>query len=65
MSVIDSGAVMLCALSLSGPMIGTVYVGVSNMQLRGMSGIIYAQAVAYYIIIILSAVTLFYTSRNI
>lgn len=65
MSVIDSGAVILRALSLSGPMIGTVYVGVSSIQSMGMNGIIYVQTVADYITIILSAVTLFYTSRNI
>ena len=65
MSVIDSGAVMLRALSLSGPMIGIVYVGVSSIQSMGMNGIIYVQTVADYITIILSAVTLFYTSRNI
>lgn len=92
-SVIDSGAAMLRALSLSGPCIGTVYVGVSSMQsmgralpstlisicrqgivfipvllimraVMGMNGIIYAQAVADYITIILSAVTLFGISRK-
>ena len=92
-SVIDSGARMLRALSLSGPIIGTVYVGVSSMQSMGralpstlisicrqgvvfipvllimravmeMNGIIYAQAAADYITIILSAVILFYTSRK-
>lgn len=65
MSVIDSGAVMLRALSLFGLIIGTVYVGVSSIQSMGMNGIIYVQTVADYITIILSAVTLFYTSRNI
>lgn len=93
MSVIDSGARMLRALSLSGPVIGTVYVGVSSMQsmgralpstlisicrqgivfipvllimraVMGMNGIIYAQSVADYVTIILSAVTLFCTSRK-
>lgn len=93
MSVIDNGAVMLRALSLSGPVIGTVYVGVSSMQsmgralpstlisicrqgivfipvllimraVMGMNGIIYAQAVADYVTIILSAVTLSCTARK-
>lgn len=35
MSVIDNGARMLRALSLSEPIIGTVYVGVSSMQSMG------------------------------
>lgn len=56
---------MLRALSLFGLIIGTVYVGVSSIQSMGMNGIIYVQTVADYITIILSAVTLFYTSRNI
>lgn len=93
MSVIEDGARMLRALSLSGLVIGTVYVGVSSMQsmsralpstlisicrqgivfipvllvmraVMGMNGIIYAQAVADYVTIILSAITLFYTSRK-
>lgn len=92
-SVIEDGTVMLRALSISGPIIGTIYIGVSSMQsmgcassatlisicrqgivfipllliLRavfGMTGIIYAQAAADFITILLSALTLLHTTRK-
>lgn len=48
------------------PVKGSVFIPVLLVMraVMGMNGIIYAQAVADYVTIILSAITLFYTSRK-